>query len=376
MVSLDDPEAMRKVDERGMLEFYMRWPNDIREALESARTLDLPAEIRTKKGTITYGQPELFAVVGMGGSIIGGDILSDVLRDELNVPVQVCRGYGLPAWIGSSALVAIISYSGNTEETLTAFSEALKRGCMMIAITSGGHLAELCRRTGVPLLRVPGGRATRMSFPYLFFPLLAFIERFDLARGLCERAEKTAELLSSMAKELGPERPARENTAKKLALELLGTIPLVYGFRWLRSVAYRLKTQFNENSKVPSFSNWFPAMNHHEIMGWEAGEELLKVFSVLLLRSKREPPEIRRRIELTKDIALRKASKVLEIWAKGSSKLEEAISALYLGDITSIYLALARDVDPYETKSIDALKAGMAELKIADKVRRAVGEFI
>jgi len=215
-----------------------------------------------------------------------------------------------------------------------------------------------------------------MSFPYLFFPLLVFLERFGLAKGLRERAEKTAELLRSMAEELRPERPAQENKAKELALELMGTIPLVYGFKWLKSVAYRLKTQFNENSKIPSFSNWFPAMNHHEIVGWEAEEELLRAFSVLLLRSRNEPPEIRRRIELTKEIALGKASKVLEIWAKGSSKLEEAVSVLYVGDIVSIYLALARGVDPYRTRSIDALKAGMAELKIAEKVKKAIEELI
>ena len=376
MVLLDDPVAIRKADEHGMLEFYMRWPDAIHDAIERARAIEIPDEVRTRKGAIKYGQPELFAMAGMGGSIIGGDILSDVLRDELGVPVQVCRGYGLPAWVGPGALVVIISYSGNTEETLTAFLEALKRGCMIIAITSGGHLAELCRKTGIPLLMVPGGRATRMSFPYLFFPLLIFLERFGLAKGLSEQAKKVAELLSSMAKELGPERSARENMAKKLALELANTIPLVYGFGWLRSVAYRLKTQFNENSKIPSFSNWFPAMNHHEIVGWEAGKELLDVFSVLLLRSKNEPPEIRRRIELTKEIALNKASKILEIWAKGSSKLEEAMSVLYIGDIVSIYLALVRDVDPYQTKSIDALKTGMAELGVAGRVRGAVEELI
>jgi len=376
LVLLDDPMAMRKADAHGMLEFYMRWPDAIHEAIEKAMAIEIPDEVRTRKGIIKYGQPELFAVAGMGGSIIGGDILSDVLQGELSVPVQVCRGYGLPAWVGPGALVVVISYSGNTEETLVAFSEALKRGCMMIAITSGGHLAEFCRKTGVPLLAVPGGRATRMSFPYLFFPLLVFLERFGLAKGLRERAEKTAELLRSMAEELGPERPAQENKAKELALELMGTIPLVYGFKWLRSVAYRLKTQFNENSKIPSFSNWFPAMNHHEIVGWEAEEELLRAFSVLLLRSRNEPPEIRRRIELTKEIALGKASKVLEIWAKGSSKLEEAVSVLYVGDIVSIYLALARGVDPYRTRSIDALKAGMAELKIAEKVKKAIEELI
>ena len=376
MVSLDDLEALRKIDEHGMLDFYMRWPEAIREALEMAEALDIPDELRMGEMTIRYGRPELLAVAGMGGSIIGGDILSDVLWDELDVPIQVCRGYGLPAWVGPGALVVVVSYSGNTEETLVAFHEALRRGCMVIAITSGGHLAKLCTRTGVPLLPVPGGRATRMSFPYLFFPLLVFLERFELARGLRQRAERAAELLSSMAKELGPERPVGENEAKKLALGLVGTVPLVYGFKWLRSVAYRLKTQFNENSKIPSFSNWFPAMNHHEIVGWEAGEAFLKVFSALLLRSRGEPPEIRRRIELTKEIALDKASKILEIWAKGSSKLEEAISALYIGDMVSIYLALARGVDPYRTKSIDVLKAGMAELGVAERVEKAVGELI
>ena len=372
MVSLDDPMAIRKADEHGMLEFYMRWADAARDAIQRARAIELPTELRTRKGVIRYGQPEALAIAGMGGSVIGGDILRDILQDEVSVPIEVWRDYGLPSWLGPGHMVVAISYSGNTEETLVAFSEALKRGCMVIAITSGGYLASLCRKTGVPLLEVPGGRVTRMSFPYLFFPLLVFLERSGLARGLCDLAERAAGLLSSMAKDLGPETPTEENEAKRLASRLVGTVPLVYGFGWLKAVAYRLKTQFNENSKVPSFSNWFPPMNHHEIVGWEAEEELLRVFSVVLLRSRGEPPEIRRRIELTKEIALERASNLLEIWARGSSKLEEAISALYIGDIASLYLAFARGVDPYRTESISALKRGMAELGIADKVEKEI----
>jgi len=137
-------------------------------------------------------------------------------------------------------------------------------------------------------------------------------------------------------------------------------------------VAHRLKTQFNENSKVPSFSNWFPALDHDEIVGWEGEEDLTKMLSVILIRDGSEPPEIKRRIELTREIALVKASRVLELWARGSSRLAKMLSALYLGEMASLYLALARGVDPYETASIRAVKEGMAELGIADKARRAV----
>ena len=371
MVSLDDPVALRRADEHGMLGLYLGWADAILDALKRAEQARLPAELRTRRGVVRYEKPSAVVVVGMGGSAIGGDLLRDLLWDRLEVPIEVCRDYHLPAWVKAGSLVVAISYSGNTEETLTAFSEALGRGCMVMAITSGGILGQLCRRLGAPLVEVPKGYPPRAALPYLFMPLLVLMERLGLASGLIEQARRAADTLRRMAGELGPDVPAEQNEAKKLALEILGTIPVVYGFGRFRSVAYRLKTQFNENSKMPSFANWFPALNHDEIVGWEGEEALTKTLSVLLIRSRDEPPEVRRRIELTRRIALHKASKILEIWARGSEPLEQMLSALYVGELATLYLALARDVSPYEIASINALKAGMAELGLAEKARRA-----
>ena len=365
---LDDAEAIRRADVHGMMDIYLRFPDNMLDALSRAEGLVLPTKVRLKHGSIDYTvSPSHVIVAGMGGSAIGGDLLKDLLRDELEIPVEVCRDYSLPAFAGPGSLVVAVSYSGNTEETLSAFSEALQRKCMVMAITSGGLLGDVCDELGLPCVRVPRGLPPRAALPYLFTPLLALLEAKGLISGVRGRVEEAAHLLRSLVEELGPDAPTAENEAKKLASELVGTIPVVYGFGIFRSVAYRMKTQFNENSKVPSFSNWFPALNHDEVVGWEGEEALTKRISVVLLRDEDEPPGIRRRIELTKEVALCKASKVLEVWARGPSRLCKMLSVLYVGELASLYLAFARGVDPYRTRSIDAVKAGMAELRIAER---------
>ena len=359
-----------------IVDFYLKWPSSVRDAAERAIKLDLPSEVRVKTGTIRYGEPELVVVAGMGGSAIGGDLLSDLISDRARIPVFVCRDYHLPGFVKEGSLVFAVSYSGNTEETLSAFSEALRRKCMVIAMTSGGKLAYLCRKLGVPVLEVPSGMVPRAALPYLFIPLIVLLERTGAVKGLRGQVEATSELLRSMREELAPDVPPERNEAKKLASELLGTVPIIYGFGYLRAVAHRLKTQFNENSKVPSFYNWLPSLNHDEVVGWEGEEELTKHFSVIFLRGLSEEPELKARIELTRELVVGKAAKVLELHARGSNRLEEMFSVLYIGEMASLYLAFARGVNPLITPSIDAIKSGMKAIHVVERVESEVLSLI
>jgi len=338
-------------DHNEMLKFYFRWPDAILDAIQ--RSQELPS----------LTKPSLLAVIGMGGSAIGGDLLRDLLYNQSDVPIYTCRDYHLPAWVGPNSLVIAVSYSGNTEETLMAFSEAFKRGCKLVAITSGGILGQLCTELKVPIVRIPKGYPPRAALPYLFIPMCVLGERVGLAKGLIDQAKKAAKTLRSMLVSI------REK-AKRIAKRLVGTIPVIYGFGIFKSVAYRLKTQFNENSKVPSFANWFPALNHDEVVGWEGEEELLEKFSVILIRSQDEPLEIKRRIELTREVALHKVSEILEIWSKGKTPLEQMMSVLLLGEIASICLALLRRVDPLKVRTIDIIKKHMLELQFSEDIRR------
>jgi len=232
-------------DHNEMLKLYFRWPDAILDAIQ--RSQELPS----------LTKPSLLAVIGMGGSAIGGGLLRDILYNQSDVPIYTCRDYHLPAWVSPSSLVIAVSYSGNTEEALVAFSEAFKRGCKLVAITSGGTLGQLCAELKVPVVKIPKGYPPRAALPYLFIPMCVIAERAGLTEGLIDQAGKAAKILKSILASIRKE-------AKRIAKRLVGTIPIVYGFGIFKSVAYRLKTQFNENSKVPSFANWFPALNHDE----------------------------------------------------------------------------------------------------------------
>ena len=342
---LDQPEKVKKIDESDMLSHLMKTPDYCQDAINRAKQVKLEKV-----------KPKNIVIAGMGGSAMGGEILQDWLRDELPIPIDVCKDYTLPAYANKDTLFFANSYSGNTEETLSAFLEAIRRKCMAITITSGGHLLSFSKELQVPNLTIPSQLPPRVAIPYLFFPLPVLMEQMGLLSSIEKELQETIQVLKKVGEKNSPEIPIEANPAKKLALELLETIPVIYGFRQYQSVAHRLKTQFNENSKVPSKYDVFPELNHNETVGWEAPELLTKNYSIILVRDPDEPPEIRHRIETTKSLVLHKAKKVLEIYAQGERKLAKMFSVLHVGDFTSVYLAILQGVDPTPVKIIDEVK--------------------
>ena len=332
-----------------MLSHLMKTPEHCRDAINRAKQVKVPEKVK----------PKNIVIAGMGGSAIGGEILQDWLREELPIPIEVCKDYVLPAYANEDTLFFANSYSGNTEETLSAFVEAIRRKCMAITITSGGHLLSFSKKLQVRHVIIPSQLPPRVAIPYLFFPLPVLMERMGVFSGREEDIEEAIRVLKKVGEESSPETPTENNTAKKLALELLGTTPVIYGFRQYGAIARRLKTQFNENSKVPSKHDVFPELNHNETVGWEASEALTKNYSVILIRDPDEPPEIKHRIETTKSLAFHKAKKVLEIHARGEGKLAKMFSVLRVGDFASVYLAILQRVDPTPVKIIDRIKMEM-----------------
>jgi glucose/mannose-6-phosphate isomerase len=295
----------------------------------------------------------------MGGSAIGGDLLHDWLLDHVFIPVEVCRDYALPAYANGETLVFIVSYSGETEETLSALLDAVKRKCIIVAIASGGSLISFAQRLHLPYMTVPSGLQPRVAVPYLFFPLVITMEKMGLIRGIETELNEVIKVLKTLVKENSPDVPQQNNPTKKLAWELRATIPVVYGFRQYRSVAVRFKSELNENSKIPAKWEVFPELNHNDVVGWEASESLAKRFTVVLIRDKDEPPEIRNRIKATKKLVLTKVRKTLEVHAVGESSLAKMFSVLFVGDLTSVYLAILLGVDPAPVKIITAMKKEM-----------------
>jgi glucose/mannose-6-phosphate isomerase len=349
-IILDDPSEIRKVDKSDMLSF----------CVEAAKHYDNATKLADRV-KVDYSELETIIVAGMGGSAIGGELLKDWSRENVRTPVEVCRDYHLPAYANKRTLVFVTSYSGETEETLSVFIEALKKKCMVFAISSGGSLQKFAEELSVPHLLVPSGMAPRATLPYLFIPLPVILEKIGNASNVNRELIETFTILKQTAAENSPGIPLNHNPTKILASKILGTVPTVYGFQFYRAVAQRFKTQINENSKNPAKWEFFPELDHNEIVGWERAREFAKHFSVIFIRDDEEPKEIRRRIEVSREIINRTLTKLFEVWSKGQTKLAKMSSVICTGDFTSVYLAVLRGIDPTPVKSIDALKRKLKE---------------
>ena len=353
---LDNIEKIRKIDKSDMLSFCVNASKHYEEAVKIAR-----------KFSIDYQKPQKIIVAGMGGSAIGGELLKDWARDKALVPIEVEREYSLPAYADKKTLVFVVSYSGETEETLSVFLDAIKRGCMVVCVSSGGKLLEFAEKLSTPYIRIPFGMPPRAALPYLFMPLLISLEKIGLVSNFNTEVSNAVNVLKKVCNENSPEKTLNINFSKNLALNVNGTVPVVYGFGFYRAVAQRFKQQFNENSKIPSKWEFLPELNHNEIVGWEKAGKMAKNFSAIFLRDKEEPKEIRNRIEATKELMRQEKVKVFEVWSVGESKLAKMLSTICLGDFTSVYLALLRRVDPTPVKTIALLKEKMKQSGVKEK---------
>jgi len=355
---LDSPSEIRGIDKSNMLQACEKTPSYCRDAIQLAKKIHIPNRIKVSRElTINYEMPSNIVVAGMGGSAIGGELLKDWLRDRALIPIEVSRDYTLPAYVNDRSLVIAVSYSGETEETLGAFIDAVRRRSMVVAISSGGHLQKFSQDLKIPHMKIPSGfPAPRAAISYTFFPLAVLMEKLHVVDCIDLEIEETLSNLQNVSNENALNILTRKNEAKRLALEIGNTIPIVCGFGQYNSVARRLKCQFNENSKIPSRFEVFSELNHNEIVGWEGPETMTGNLSVILLRDHDEPPEIKRRIEITRKIASEKFSRILEIQAIGQQRLPRMMSAMHMGDFVSIYLALAKNIDPTPTRNIAYLK--------------------
>jgi len=374
---LDRTDEIKRIDKSGMLAHCLKTAEYCRDVISHAENVQIPAKVRiSKKIMVEYKKPRNIVIAGMGGSAIGGEILRDWLRDEVSIPIEVCNDYVLPAYANEHTLVFAVSYSGETEETLNVFADAIRRKCMVIPITSGGHLLSFTKKLQLSHVMIPIGLPPRAALPYVFFPLPILMEKMGALAGKRSEIEESVHVIKMVSEENSPQISMENNFSKKLALQLKDSVPVVYGFRQYGAIAHRLKTQFNENSKVPSRYEVFPELNHNEVVGWEASEDLTKIFSVLLIRDRNESVEIRNRIEATKATALQKAGRILEIYAKGEGELAKMFSILHLGDFTSVYLAILRGIDPVPVKTIDEIKMTMKKkFDLVGKVEKEIQEM-
>ena len=291
----------------------------------------------------------------MGGSAIGGDLVIACLSDQLNIPARVVRNYFLPNFVNRSSLVIISSFSGNTEESLSCYEAARKKGATVVGISSGGKLTKRAKQDDIPLVAIPGGVPPRTALGYLSIPLLVLLKKTGIAEISDSDFDETAQLLAAKASDYAPESAA--NFALDLANKLKNKIPLLYSSAdLLQVVGTRWKGQFSENAKVLAFCNVFPELNHNEIMGWERLPHLLSNFQIIYLRDKNDYNRNQKRMTITRSILEQVTNPIIELTTEGNSRLARLFSLIYLGDWVSYYLAVINGVDPTPIGNIQILK--------------------
>jgi glucose/mannose-6-phosphate isomerase len=348
-----------------MLLFIKNYPGMIVDAREATRKADLP---KYKPGE----DYDKILVCGMGGSAIGGDLLKNLLRDRLGpadqsrIPIQfidVSRRYELPSSVDDKTLAFCVSYSGNTEETLSQFIQLKKLGTKVIAITSGGKLGEWCENLGVPLIKIPHGFRPRAAMPYLFIPMVEYVAGHMLDKDIKESVDVLKELV---------ENDSEIKNIKDIAEMMKGHWIAVYGPADFEAVAFRAKTQINENSKLPASWGVFPELCHNEIVGYEDNDINRSIYALFLRDGKSEENEsVKLRTETTIQLIETKVKGISEMRSAGESKLTRMLSLLLFIDMLSYYLAKQDNKKPEKNDNIDRLKAVLREkINLQEKLEK------
>jgi len=337
-------DSIESVDRAGMLGEVLAQPLQLGDALWRAQS----AGIRPRD--LSGG----FVVCGMGGSAIGGDLAMAALGDRATRPITVVRGYALESWIPPESLVLCASYSGNTEETLACFEAAGAAGAQRVVLTTGGKLAELARAEGVPVIGVPSGMQPRAAVIYTTIGALECAALCGAAPAVHAEIDTATALLETLVEEWGPGAP-EESLSKRVARELVGTIPVVHGAASTVAVGRRWSTQLNENAKSPAFWAELPEANHNQICGWERGRAAAP-FSGVFLCDDDQHPRVKRHMDLAAEELERVGAPALQVDTFGESRLERVLSAVLLGDLVSVYMAVLAGVEPTPVPAIDRLK--------------------
>ena len=347
---LDHPTFVTRRDPKGMYALAVGFPEQCRAALRIAES--------TPISLVADGVRQV-VLTGLGGSAAGGDFARALFEAQGRVPFSVNRDYTLPGYVGPDTLVFATSYSGNTEETLSAYADARRRGARIIVVTSGGELSSRAAADQVPVITIPGGQPPRTAMGFMLVPVLVAATRLGLlpAQDIAGAADEAEAATTSWKSE----SPISANEAKRLGLALHGALGVIYGLGgWETVVAGRWKGQINENAKQHVFSHALPEMNHNEILGWEGTARLgVRQWVTLLLEDGTESDRMKLRAKVTLDLIAR-AGQVYRVKASGTTLLAKMLSLALLGDFVSLYLAALNEEDPYTINSIDQIKNALS----------------
>lgn len=278
----------------------------------------------------------------MGGSALPGDIAKTIFQD-IKIPILVHKSYDLPAFVNKETLLFVVSYSGNTEETLSAYKVARGKSCTTIAVTSGGKLRKLAEHDKKPIILIPSGIQPRLSIGYMFFAVLRVLQNSGIIKDKTKDVKQLVEKLNDSKFKMNGE---------EIASKLVEKVPIIYTSDTMKVVAEIWKIAFNENCKISAFYNYFPELNHNEMLGFTTPKAN---FYVIMIREDDCHRRVAKRFKITKNIISKSAS-TIEIVIKGPSHLLKVFSAIYIGLWTSYFLALKYGVDPTPVELVEQLK--------------------
>lgn len=327
-----------------MDQLIARFPDQVIQALEIGKN----AVIHPLTGPVHH-----VYVAGLGGSGIGADFVANIIRNECAIPYLVGKGYHVPKYVGPQSLCIASSYSGNTEETLMAFEQMRASGARIICIASGGKLIELAREHGYDHIKLPDDwPSPRACLGFSLIAQLSLLTRLGMI------SEQRLQEVGTAIDLLRGEISEIKEKAERIASFLHGKIPVIYGTDRLSPVLVRFRQQINENAKMLCWHHVIPEMNHNELVGWRDRNDQL---AVIYFRSRDDFARNQTRIDINKEIIANYTDTIIEIFAKGSSHIEQTFYLVHLGDWISWYLAQLRGMDAVEVKVIDYLKGELAK---------------
>ena len=354
MSELDNLQLYNEIDKDGMYGLIFNFPEQIGKATVIGSEIDISRQ--------DYLGVKNIVLAGMGGSAIGGDMAASYFRNTLKVPFAVCRNYQLPAYVDSDSLVIVSSYSGNTEEMLSAFTDAVTRKAKIICITTGGQLARQANKFKCQKITIPSRFQPRAALGFSMIPIFYILHKLGQVDFDESLFREVARGLKAYRGQYSRESSLDKNPAKMLAQKLRGKMPIIYsGPDLLDAVATRWKGQICENAEMLAFHNYFPEFNHNELVGFNVIDEYKKYITAVILRDSDDHDRVSKRMNIIKDLLEEKGIEVVTVYSQGDFPLGRMFSLIQLGDFASFYLAILNKVDPTPVKPIEALKRKMAE---------------
>ena len=347
-------EDIKRIDPKGMYDWIADFPKQVEKAVQIGKEAKIYLNVKGVQNIV---------LTGLGGSAIGGDLLRSYLVEELKLPFIVNRYYTLPEYVGKNTLVIVSSYSGNTEETLSAYKDAIKRRARVLCISTDGKVAKIAKKNKHPWIQIPPGLSPRAALGYSFFPLLIVLCKLGFIKTKEKDIKETIQLLK--IKSIVFSNPeSQENAPLRLAEQIKGELPVIYSpAEFFDTVNIRWRGQIAENAKQLSSGHVLPEMNHNELVGWNVLTELMKHMHVIFLKDIGTHKRVAIREEITRQIVSQYADKVTEIASDGKGLLARLFSLIYFGDWVSLYLAILNNVNPEPVTVIDYLKDELSKVK-------------